>query len=127
MENDPETIGSLSSQGLQPYLQTPELLQALLQQLVKDFAMANVTLRIDCHLAYSFEQLRLEIANTLRQQAPTSAQLQNVFYRVDLTEKTVRKALHGQQGDTLPLMAELIIKRELQKVVIRYWYRNQAS
>ena len=116
-----------SSQDLQPYLQTPELLRALLQQLVKDFAMANIVLPINGEIAYSFEQLQQQIADTLRQQAPSSALLQNVFYRVDLTEKTVRKALQGHQGDTLPLMAELIIKRELQKVVIRHWYRNQDS
>lgn len=127
MEHDPDAINDLSSQGLQPYLQTPELLRSLLQQLLKDFAMANVSLKLDCDISYSFDQLCQQIAETLRQQAPTSATLQNVFYRVDLTEKMVRKALHGQQGDTLPLMAELIIKRELQKVVIRHWYRNQSS
>nr|WP_293833693.1 hypothetical protein [uncultured Arsenicibacter sp.] len=127
MTSEPDDITPLSGSDLQPYLHTPALLQALLKQLIKDFSMARVQLPVACEEAYSFERLRQVIADTLRDQAPHSAQLQNVFYRVDLTEKLVRQALHNHQGDTLPVIAELIIKRELQKVVIRHWYQQNDS
>jgi hypothetical protein len=126
MTAEPDDLSPLSAGELQPYLHSPELLRSLLKQLVKDFGMATVHLPLNCEETYSFESLRELIAQALRQQASSSAQLQNVFYRVDLTEKTVRQALHKQQGDTLPIVAELIIKRVLQKVVIRHWYQQQG-
>jgi hypothetical protein len=53
--------------------------------------------------------------------------LKNLLNRVDLTEKQIQKAIPSAPYSNLKLLSELIIKRELQKVVIRYWYRQSSK
>ncbi|MFN8354374.1 MAG: hypothetical protein U0Y10_08010 [Spirosomataceae bacterium] len=119
MESSPN---ELNTESLQNYLNTPELLRDLLEQLVKDFKMANLTLSLDLSMAYSFDQLQAKVEETLRQQATTPRSVQAVLYRVDLSEGQLKKRLNSDAKMTQ--LAELIIKRELQKVVIRHWYRK---
>jgi hypothetical protein len=51
--------------------------------------------------------------------------LQQLLYRIDISEKRAMEALRGEPGRTPPqMLTELIIKRELQKVVIRRMYKQ---
>ena len=91
MESSPN---ELNTESLQNYLNTPELLRDLLEQLVKDFKMANLTLSLDLSMAYSFDQLQAKVEETLRQQATTPRSVQAVLYRVDLSEGQLKKRLN---------------------------------
>lgn len=96
------------------------LYQKLIQQINKDFLLANVDL--DFHEAILPTSLKLLLHETvynLIQEKFTS--YLNLLYIIDVPEKQI-KTLDG--SDTLKLAEEvtfLILKREWQKV----WYKSQ--
>jgi hypothetical protein len=97
-----------------------ELYQKLIQQLNKDFLLANIDL--DFHdeiLPSSLKLILHETVYKLIQEKFTD--YLNLLYIIDVSEKQV-KAL---EGDDLVKLAEdvsfLILKREWQKV----WYKNK--
>lgn len=50
--------------------------------------------------------------------------LTNLLYRIDLTEKQIAEAARLQPGQPMPMvLAELMIKRILQKVVLKEHYK----
>jgi hypothetical protein len=49
----------------------------------------------------------------------------SLLYGIDLNESKVREALFGEDVNTLQLLTDLILKRELQKVVIRNHYAGR--
>lgn len=97
-----------------------DLYQKLIQQINKDFLLANVDL--DFHEAILPTSLKLLLHETvynLIQEKFTS--YLNLLYIIDVPEKQI-KALDG--NDTLKLAEDvtfLILKREWQKV----WYKSQ--
>ncbi|KAB1069673.1 hypothetical protein F6U93_02315 [Tamlana haliotis] len=98
---------------------TLELYQKLIQQLNKDFLLANIDL--DFHEDILPSSLKLMLHETVYKLIQEKfAEYLNLLYIVDVSESQV-KALDGE--DTVQLaedVAFLILKREWQKV----WYKN---
>lgn len=56
----------------------------------------------------------------------TSGKLNELLYRIDISEAQIKKAFNLNPDTTLnTVIAELIIKRELQKIVIKEHFKNQ--
>ena len=49
----------------------------------------------------------------------------NLLYSIDISEAKVKEALFGSEPDSIGLLTNLILKRELQKVVIRHFYSGK--
>ncbi|MFN8345746.1 MAG: hypothetical protein U0X91_12110 [Spirosomataceae bacterium] len=109
---------------MEHFLQMPDLLRALLLQLVKDFQTALLPVELDPDRLYSFDGLCRCIELALEEHLQRAGSLKNVLNRVDLSEKQLKKAIPGALNSNLRVLSELIVKRELQKVVIRYWYQQ---
>lgn len=99
-----------------------KLYNKLIDQLNKDFLLANIDLDFNRHILPSSLKLLLhEILYKLIQDKFT--EYLNLLYIIDVSEKDV-KSLDG--ADVLKLSEDitfLILKREWQKV----WYRNKYS
>lgn len=103
-------------------LEKPGLFEKFKMQVYKDFELAGV---IDClpviesnnlsHLKEVFFNaiLKLEMGNALK----------NLLYRIDITELQIKQAYQKDPGIHLQqVLAELMIKRILQKVVLKEMY-----
>lgn len=123
--NDPNDTLQMS-EAIAQYFQTPDLLRDLLHQLSKDFSTAQIPLILISDSHYTFEALCSCIEQAIETHLKAGGTLKNLLNRVDLTEKQIKKTLPKALYSNLRLLSELVIKRELQKVVIRHWYR-QAS
>lgn len=99
-----------------------DLYKKLIQQLNKDFLLANIDL--DFHEEVLPSSLKLILHETVYKLIQEKfTEYLNLLYIIDVPEKQV-KALDGY--DTLKLSEEvsfLILKREWQKV----WFRNKYS
>ena len=127
MQNTSDDLTQSSNESIQHYLNTPDLLRDLLLQLTKDFQTAQLPLKLETIEYPSFGGLCDHIVRLLEKHLAEGKTLKNVLIRVDLTEKQIKRAIPGPLSANLLPLAELIIKRELQKVVIRYWYRKAAD
>jgi cellulose biosynthesis protein BcsQ len=126
MSQKADNLTQIPNEGMEHYLKMPALLRDLLLQLIKDFQTALLPVTLDPDELYSFEGLCQRIETAMDEHLQRAGTLKNLLNRVDLSEKQIKKVIPGALNTNLRMLSELIVKRELQKVVIRYWYQ-QAS
>lgn len=127
MEHSSDDLMQNAAESIQQYLNMPDMLRDLLLQLTKDFQTAQLPLTLESIEYCSFEEMCDCITTVLEGHLANGGSLKNVLNRVDLTEKQLKKYIPNRPTHNLRALSELIIKRELQKVVIRYWYRQSPQ
>jgi hypothetical protein len=120
MQNLPNVNNQLSSK---------DLFDAFKKQLIKDFEQSN--LPIDYIEAFDpdYKSIHEKIAFELqRNEKRTDFQLMNLLNRADISETQLKKYLGDSKDENhFNIIAELIIKRILQKVVIKQYYKNSEK
>jgi len=119
----------LESFDIELYKTKTEVIRQTAEQVKKDFAMfgMDVDLNGNTDLVYEemFSQLSSHVSHLLE---IDPHRLSALIYQVDLGENKIMEssALHPEW--TLPeVITELIIHRELKKVLIRNYYKNNPD
>jgi hypothetical protein len=104
-------------------LEKPEWFDKFKAQVRKDYELAGVSQHLPFLETHSLEEL-LESFHQSVLTLETGNSLKNLLYRIDLTEAQIKQAAQKQPTVPLqPLLAELMIKRILQKVVLKELYK----
>ena len=96
-------------------------------QLEKDFMSVGVNFDIDKPVQ-DYKQLfsfASSLVNSLNEQDPK--RIINLLYRIDLSEEKVQDEMKNSTLTFSELLAELIVKRELEKVIIKNYYSNPEN
>lgn len=118
----PLRLPALNESGNQvdiEFLSQKELLRNLILQIRKDFDSAGIPIKLLLNKRYSFTEMSQLVSDAFMQSGATA--MFNLLYRVDVSEKQLREGMPTPGIDPI-LVAELVIKRELQKVVLRKQY-----
>jgi uncharacterized membrane-anchored protein YhcB (DUF1043 family) len=120
MEKLPDIKNQLSSK---------DLFDAFKKQLRRDFEQSNFPADFVEALNQDYNNIHERIAFELqRNEKKTDFNLMQLLYRIDISEAQLKKYLVENKGDNyFNVMAELIIKRVLQKVVIKQFYKNNEN
>lgn len=120
MEELPAINNQLSSRSLFETFKT---------QLRKDFDQCNFPSKFIDQITPGYEDIHRAITNVLQSSGKRAdANLMQLLYRVDIPEAQLARYLaHQPERSYFDVMAELIIKRILQKVVIKQMYRNSEG
>lgn len=105
-------------------LQKKDLFADFKTQLKKDFSECNCNVNFVEFMKPEFESIRSVLATELRLNEKRSHfNLQQLLYRIDIHEKQLSNHLkkHANE-DYLEVISELIIKRILQKIVLRHYF-----
>ena len=110
-------------------LQKPNLFEKFKEQLFKDFELSGLINELpkinDCHLEHVFQSILNSIINIEKRDASA---LKNLLYRIDLSEQQIREALNKTPNYSYQeVIAELIIKRILQKVILKQSYSSSCQ
>ena len=110
--------------ALEGKLGTKELFDAFKMQLIKDFKQSNVSTDFIDRLEPIYEMLLKKIASELEQnEKQADSKIMRLLNRVDISEPQLKKYLNeNKDRDYFNVVAELIVKRVLQKVVIKKHY-----
>lgn len=105
-------------------LQKPDLFEKFKLQMKRDFELCGFSdytpVFVSNNLQDVFESVLKAVVNL---EHKGSSHLMNLLYRIDLTEKQIKSASIQQPNIAFQhLIAELIIKRILQKVIIKEQY-----
>lgn len=120
MQNLPDISNQLSSS---------DLFDAFKKQLKKDFEQSNLSADFVETIEQDYESIHSTILFELqRSEKRTDFNLMNLLYRIDISEKQLQQYLNNAGNDGYyNVIAELIIKRVLQKVVIKQFYKGSAN
>lgn len=104
-------------------LEKPEWLEKFKAQVHKDFELAGVLQHLPAMETRTLDELQQAFYRSVLK-VETGHSLKNLLYRIDLTEKQIAAAAQEQPRKPLQLLlAELMIKRILQKVVLKELYK----
>jgi hypothetical protein len=108
------------------YFTDKNLLEQVVEQLKKDFNWYNIAItftgKYTTPYQELFEQIYPHIDNMMVEEYE---KLLNIMYRIDLDEHKITAYLkQNPMADTSEVITDLILKRELQKVVIRNLYKK---
>ena len=118
----------MSDQNPDKFFINPELVQQLVQQLEKDFIHSHIFVNRDKASLKGDEIFDLVHVKVKELMSKNYTELANTFYRVDISEKQLKDALHVNSAkEESELITELILKRELQKVVYRNIYKQNKE
>lgn len=112
---------------LSPYYNKPEMIKATADQIIKDFEMFGLEIKFSgsSYNAYEelFDQIEPHIQNLIDS---NPSKFTSILYRIDLNDMQLKKAVEENSSEPFSvIVTDLIIKRELQKVVIRNHYKGQ--
>ena len=111
------------------HLGSRELFELFKQQLKKDFSECGCESDFFDALPQDFNEIKRLVAAEIKQNEKRSTfNLQQLLYRIDINEKRLSKELKLQaKEDYLMVISELIIKRILQKIVIKKYYSSNED
>jgi hypothetical protein len=102
------------------------LFQEFKRQLAKDFEQSNFSSDFISELQPEYDLIHKKMVTQLQRNEQRN--LMQLLYRIDISDSQLKKYLLAQKDeDPLNVIAELIIKRTLQKVVIKRFYKNKSE
>ncbi len=113
---------------LEQYTKSLDLLLLTVEQIKKDFNLFGLEVSFSGNQETAYEELTAQIKPYIESLLTNQYQrLLSLLYRIDLPEKTVAKIILNPGDDMSLDLTDLILKRELQKVVIREHYKQQQN
>jgi hypothetical protein len=112
---------------LSKYFNQLDLIKQTAAQIIKDFDMFGMEVKFSGNAYNAYEELFDQIEPHIKKLIDANhSKFIGILYRIDLNDDQVRKAVNENSSEPFSeIITDLIIKRELQKVVIRNHYKSQ--
>ena len=116
----------LSKSDIERYERSIDLLQEVVTQLNKDFQLSGFEVEFSGKGEEAYQELTSQLVPVIDYMLENQAErFWNLLYSIDVNESKVKNALFGEDTNSIQLLTDLILKRELQKVVIRFFYSGK--
>jgi hypothetical protein len=116
----------LSNSDIERYERSFDLLQEVVTQLNRDFQLNGFEVEFSGKTESAYQELTRQLVPVIDYMLENQADhFWNLLYFIDLNESKVKEALFGEGTNSIQLLTDLILKRELQKVVIRNFYSGK--
>ena len=111
--------------NLSPYKKRLEIIQLTAEQLIKDFGLHGLKVEFSGNEESAYEELFSQVKPIIVELLHKNpSKLSSLLYSIDLSETKVRKILGGKTDFPEEELTEMILERELQKVVIRKYFQK---
>ncbi|MEO8759487.1 MAG: hypothetical protein ABI388_00870 [Bacteroidia bacterium] len=110
--------------SIQPYLQDAEIIHQTAEQIKKDFAFFEINIVFKNNSQNAYDTLYQEIFPQIKKLLESNSQkIFSLLYRIDISETQLKNESQKNSEQTSEeIITHLIIKRCLQKVVLRKLY-----
>jgi hypothetical protein len=96
------------------------------EQVIKDFQLFSIEIHFSGHAENAYIELRDQLIPELQKLYDQNySKLQSLFYRIDVSEKKVRALNENNKRDFISGLTDLILERELVKVITRKLYSER--
>jgi|ERR1051326_637640 hypothetical protein len=104
-----------------PYLNRLDILNETAHQVIKDFGMVGMEIKFSGNAENAYKELFSQIFFLVEKlQEENFHNFYNLMYRIDISETQIRKAVESSKDKPFSeVITDLILKRELQKVLLR--------
>ena len=115
--------------NIENQLSSKDLFDAFKIQLARDFEQGNFPADFVVALEPNYISILKQIEFELqRNEKRTDSGLMPLLYRIDISEAQLKRYLNGRPNENnFAVIAELIIRRVLQKVIIKQYYKKNEN
>lgn len=113
--------------NISKYINELDFIKATANQIIKDFDMFGLEIKFSGSKYDAYEELFDQIEPYIDELLSVNrSKFMSVLYRIDVSEYQLKKAVEENESESFStIITDLIIKRELQKVVIRAHYAQK--
>jgi hypothetical protein len=112
-----------------PYKLHEDIIAQTVQQIVKDFSMFGMDIYFSGRMTMAYDELFRQLCGFMEMLIVHDfSKLLSLLYQIDLSDQVIVEA--ENENPDIPrheLMAGLIVERELQKVVMRKYYKHNKE
>lgn len=103
------------------YFNRLDILNETVQQIEKDFGMSGMEIKFSGTVDNAYEELFSQIHPHIEKLLKASSEkFYNLMYRIDISETKIKKEVAKAKDKSFSaVITDLILNRELQKVIIR--------
>lgn len=115
--------------NLSQYFNKLDLIKDTAEQIIKDFDMFGLEIRFSGNAYNAYEELFEQIEPHIKKLIDSNpSKFMGILYRIDVSDEQVKKAVKENASEPFSeIITDLIIRRELQKVVIRQHYKTKTK
>jgi len=115
--------------NISQYFNKLELIKDTANQIIKDFDMFGLEIKFSGNAYNAYEELFEQIEPHIKKLIDTNhSKFMGILYRIDVSDEQIKKAVNENTSEPFSeIITDLIIKRELQKVVIRQHYKTSPK
>lgn len=119
----------LEKVDLEIYKNKAEIIRQTVAQVVKDFAMFGMEINFSGNTEFAYQEMFIQLSNQVQQLLEyDSGKLSALLYQIDINEAHILESVaQHPEHNNVDVITELIIHRELKKVLFRNFYKNQKS
>ncbi len=112
---------------ISPFINRLDLIKDTADQIIKDFDMFGMEIKFSGNAYNAYEELFDQIEPHIDKLIGSNQKkFMGILYRIDLSDVQIKKAVNENLSEPFTsIITDLIIKRELQKVVIRNHYKTK--
>ena len=94
------------------------------EQIIRDFQNDDIKIAFSGNDALAFDELKHQLIPFIHEVMNRPSAFHALLYRIDISESEYRAALSKAGSHREEIVAELIIRREFKKVLIRGYFRD---
>jgi len=119
----------LSASAIKEYRNDKEIIELTVQQIVKDFYLFGLEINFPEGIDYLWNEIFAELEKQIRYLLEiNSAKILSLLYQIDIAEdKIIEKAEQQKHRVLSEVVSEMIMERELKKVLTRLYFKNLSS
>jgi hypothetical protein len=112
-----------------PYKLQEDIIQQTVEQIIKDFSMFGMGIYFSGNMTLAYDEVFRQLSGFMEMLIVHDFnKLLSLLYQIDLSDQTIVEAENDYPD--IPrheLMTELIVHRELQKVIMRNYYKQHKD
>jgi hypothetical protein len=119
----------LENFDIELYKHRTEVIRQTVAQVIKDFAMFGMDIEFTGNTEMAYNELFIQLSQHIGRLIETDyGKLYALLYQVDLSERKILDSVTDHpEFSHAEVITELVIHRELKKVLLRNYFKNQKN
>jgi hypothetical protein len=120
-------LPQVNNNNVSGFLSQAEIVQETAEQIMKDFGMFGVEITFSGDTGNAYNELHHQLIDQISLLLERNYELLlSVLYQVDITDREIAKATRElPHYNQVEIIAHQVIVRDLKKVLLRRYFRNQ--